>query len=102
MRQSSWALRRSRVTVLRARLGSTLVMLATACGTSESRSVNWGVATSELVYQQDDRVEALQYFDPMMVQLCTSLVGAIIPVDYVLPQVDGTFVLDGPSLGQRG
>src|SRR5690606_32850080 len=102
MRQSFWTLQALWTTILRAAIGTSLVVLATACRTSESRSINLGFAASEIVYQQDDRVEALQYFDPTMVQLCTSLVGAIISVDYVLPQVDGTFLLDGPSLGQRG
>jgi len=83
---------------MRPTVALTWALQLSGCGASPADAVER--QSSAVIYQQDDRVEALQYEDPAFRTLATNVVGAILPRTALTP-VDGGYEFTGPSLETR-
>lgn len=72
-----------------------------ACGAQASDPLPAGSVQDRIVYGDDDRVEARDYPDPKLRELADTLVGALVPAEYVVAQPGGGYLLSGPALGER-
>lgn len=77
-----------------------------ACGncmtTNPDSSPLLGQASEAVIYGEDDRMEAENYPDATLVGLSRSLVGALVPREYLNESPDGNYVLSGPTLAEHG
>lgn len=76
-----------------------------ACGNgitaNQDSSPPLGRASEAVIYGEDDRVEAESYPDATLVRLSRSLVGALVPREYLSESSEGNYVLTGPTLAEH-
>lgn len=70
-------------------------------GSSNSDASEVAVGREAIIYGTDDRVDLESYPDAKIRDLGLRLVGALISREYVQSLPDGSYALNGPTLGQR-